>query len=120
MSGTLPEIPPRSGKNWSGSAGTAATVYKVPDQWKGMNVDIEALHANVWINFGSVITVDVDRTATNTWNSTTKVMTALTTIGFPITESNYKRFEIHPSDDTYFAVEADLTGAVWNAQLARV
>ena len=109
-----PELSPTLGDCWAVAALTAHRVLKCPDTWVGRTVRVQALNANIWVGFGTATTIEVDSAARNTRNTTTKVLTASSTVGTPIPAGQYRDFEVEVAD-TYMAFEAEATGAVLSA-----
>jgi len=99
---------------------TTHAVASVPANWRGRRVIFAAVTANIWINFGTANTVEVDRTAVSTNAGTpTFALTAVATAGTPIHAGTAIDFIIDP-DSTFFAFEGDASGYLymWLADVA--
>lgn len=104
--------PPYAGAVHKNVVGTTHKVFATPAEWLGRKVLFHAEGGDLFLNFGTAITVEVDRAGVSTWNSTTKGLTVAATAGGRIPENGYLDFDVDRSW-TYFAVESNEATAYW-------
>jgi hypothetical protein len=103
---------PIDGKVYGSATSTTHGVFKTPDEWltPGGKVVLEALTANMYVVFGSVITVEADAAAVSSVDGSTKVMTQAAKTAAYVPAGTAIEF-ILDATSTYFSIEGDATGA---------
>lgn len=98
---------PRTSLIYGDSTSTTYVTYVVPNLWKAGRIIIQAITANVFIQFGTVIGIECDATAKSTVG--TGVLTVNAKTGMCIPANTAIEFQLE-SDMTHFSIDSDGVG----------